>query len=377
MSAFQPAAEFALDPDIIYLNHAGVSPWPRRTADAVCAFAEENRRRGPVDYPRWSAVETELREYARRLLNAPAAEDIALLKNTSEGLSLLAYGLPWRSGDNIVSTDQEFPSNRIVWESLADQGVVLRRAAIADTADPEAALFALADDDTRLITVSSVQYASGLRMDLARIGAFCRARGIVFCVDGIQSLGALTMDVQAIQADVVVADGHKWMLAPEGIALFYVDPVLRERLRLTQYGWHMVEAMGDYEREAWTPARSARRFECGSPNMLGIHGLHASLDLLLTVGMAAVEGIILENTECLIDLIEKSGELELLSPAAPERRSGIVVFRRRDLPAPALHARLRAHGVYSALRGGGVRYSPHFHTPRPQIERAVALARTV
>jgi selenocysteine lyase/cysteine desulfurase len=379
MPAILPAAEFELDPGIVYLNHAGVAPWPRRTAAAVCAFAEENLRRGPVHYPRWMAVEAELREQARRLLNAPAAEDIALLKNTSEGLSLLAFGLPWREGDNIVSTDQEFPSNRIVWEALADRGVTLRRAAIAGNIagadDPEAALFALVDDATRLLTVSSVQYASGLRMDLARIGAFCREHGIVFCIDGIQSLGALTMDVQAVQADVVVADGHKWMLGPEGIALFYVEPALRERLRLSQYGWHMVEAAGDFDRPDWTPARSARRFECGSPNMLGIHGLHASLELLLAVGMKEIESIIIENTDYLIGLIEESRELELLSPAAPERRSGIVVFRRRDLPAEALHARLRAEGVHGATRGGGIRYSPHFYTPRAQLERAVELAR--
>lgn len=371
------ATEFDLDPDIVHLNHAGVSPWPRRTAAAICAFAEENRRRGPADYPRWIAIETELRDHARRLLNAPSADDIALLKNTSEGLSLLAYGLPWRAGDNIVSTDQEFPSNRIVWESLADQGVTLRRAAIGGVADPEAALFALVDDNTRLIAISSVQYASGLRMDLTRIGAFCRKRGIVFCVDAIQSLGALAIDVQAIQADVVVADGHKWMLGPEGVALFYVDPELRERLRLTQYGWHMVEAAGDFERRDWMPARSARRFECGSPNMLGIHGLHASLSLLLTVGMSEIERIILGNTKYLIELIEESNEIDLLSSDTPERRSGIVVFRRRDLSAQELHARLRARGIHGAMRGGGVRFSPHFYTPSAQLDRAVALAREV
>lgn len=367
--------EFRLDPDFIYLNHAGVSPWPRRTAEAVSAFALENHLQGPLHSARWASVEAELRERARALLNAPAAEDIALLKNTSEGLSLVAYGLPWRAGDNIVTTDQEFPSNRIVWESLAAEGVELRQAAIGAAQCPEDALFALADRRTRLITVSSVQYASGLRMDLAAIGAFCRPRGIVFCVDAIQSLGALRMDVQAAQADAVVADGHKWMLGPEGLALFYTSMELRERLRLTQYGWHMVEAAGDYERRDWTVARSARRFECGSPNTLGIHGLHASLGLLLEMGLLEIEKMILENTRYLISLIEGSAELDLLSPTAESRRSGIVTFRRAGTDARALHARLRERGVHCAPRGGGVRYSPHFYTPRSHLERAVALAR--
>ncbi|MDR2877648.1 MAG: aminotransferase class V-fold PLP-dependent enzyme [Chromatiales bacterium] len=367
--------EFPLLPSLIHLNHAGVSPWPRRSADAVCAFARENQQQGSLAYPKWLRIESELRELAALLINAPHADDIALLKNTSEGLSFIAYGFPWQQGDNIVSVDQEFPSNRIVWESLATEGVELRCAAIGMTDDPEQALFDLVDERTRLLAVSSVQYASGLRLDLARIGNFCRCRGIVLCVDAIQSIGALRTDVQAIQADVVVADGHKWMLGPEGVAIFYTTPALRERLRLTQYGWHMVEHSGDFERRDWTVARSARRFECGSPNMLGIHGLHASLGLLLEVGMDEVEHRILDNTAFMSALIHESEELELLSAHAASRQSGIVVFRRRDRDSAVLHEALRLHGVQCALRGGGIRYSPHYYTERPQLSRALQLAR--
>jgi cysteine desulfurase / selenocysteine lyase len=363
--------EFPRRANHIYLNHAGISPWPRRAADAVAAFAQENYRDGPIHYERWSAIEASLREQGRALLNATAADDIALLKNTSEGLSVVAYGMRWESGDNVLTTDQEFPSNRIVWQSLADQGVELREAAIGAAADPEAALFALADERTRLITVSSVQFASGLRMDLARIGAFCRQHDIVFCIDGIQSLGALRLDVEAIQADVVVADGHKWMLGPEGIALFYTRPGLRERLRLTRYGWHMVEALGDYDRRDWTIDRGARRFECGSPNMLGIHGLNASLGLLLEVGMDRVERTVLDNTNDLIGLIDAADNLELISPRQESRRSGIVTFRHKGMDAAALFRVLRDSGIQCAQRGGGIRYSPHFYTPREQLEQAV------
>lgn len=366
--------EFPHREDLIYLNHAGVSPWPRRAADAVAAFAQENWRDGPVHYERWIATETRLRERCRALVNAAASEDIALLKNTSEGLSIVAYGMPWQDGDNVVTTDQEFPSNRIVWESLADRGVELRQAAIGASDDPEAALLACVDERTRLITVSSVQYATGLRMELARLGAFCRRHDIVFCVDGIQGLGALQFDVEAIQADVVVADGHKWMMGPEGVALFYTRPALRERLRLTQYGWHMVEAMGDYDRRDWTIARSARRFECGSPNMLGIHGLEASLSLLEEIGIDRVERAVLDHATCLIDLIDAADRLELLSSRAASRRSGIVTFRHRTIDAATLYRTLRGQGVHCAPRGGGIRYSPHFHTSRLQLEQAVRMA---
>src|SRR5512139_453440 len=191
-------SEFALNDGLIHLNHAGVSPWPRRTAEAVKAFAEENVNCGSLQYDRWLRVEHELREQLRLLLNAPSAADIALVKNTSEALSFVAGGIDWHWGDNIVTTDEEFPSNRIVWEALADRGVELREAAVANLADPEASLFSRVDGRTRLIAVSSVQFGSGLRMDLKRLGDFCRDRMILFCVDAIQSIGAVRFDVQAI-----------------------------------------------------------------------------------------------------------------------------------------------------------------------------------
>jgi Selenocysteine lyase len=366
--------EFPLRAGLIYLNHAAVGVWPRRTSAAVQAFAEENMLQGAADYSRWLGVERDLRSRLVCLLGAGASDDIALVKNTSEGLSLLAYGLDWKEGDNIVSARGEFPSNRIVWESLRPLGVHLRLADITGP-DPEAALVDLCDERTRLLAVSSVQYGTGLRLNLKRLGRFCRDRGILFCIDAIQSLGALVFDARACHADVVVADGHKWMLGPEGLAVFYTHPRLRERLRLLQYGWHMVEHAGDFERLEWRPAESARRFEPGSPNMLGIHALHASLGLLLEVGMRKVETELLARTRRLLQLVAGEERLQLLSPPEPERLAGIVTFRRRDLDAgghAALHRHLTARSVICALRGGGLRFSPHFYTPMADLERAVA-----
>ncbi len=368
--------EFPLRHGLIYLNHAAVGVWPRRTAEAVREFAGENMRQGAADYPRWLEVERELKGRLKRLLNAGGAEDIALVKNTSEGLSLLAYGLDWGSGSNIVSARGEFPSNRIVWESLKGGGVELRLADIVGD-DPEAALLALCDARTRLLTVSSVQYASGLRLNLQRLGAFCREHDIIFCVDAIQSLGALRFDTQACRADVVVADGHKWMLGPEGLAVFYTRPALRERLHLKQYGWHMVEHAGDFERMEWAPAKSARRFEPGSSNMPGIHALNASLSLLEEIGMETVEAGVLQRAKRLTDAVMHEDSLQLLSSSDPKRMSGIVTFRRKDLDDnghAALYRHLMDSGVICALRGGGIRFSPHFYTPLQCIETAVAMA---
>ena len=213
--------EFPLRDDVHYLNHAAVSPWPRRTADAVCRFARENAEQGSLEYATWLRVESDLREQLRRLLNASSADDIALLKNTSEALSVVAHGVDWRDGDNVVISDQEFPSNRIVWESLAGHGVRVREVDLAAGPDPEQALIGACDQRTRLLAISSVQYGTGLRTDLERLGQRCREREILFCVDAIQSLGTLPMDVKRNHADFVMADGHKWMLGPEGLAVFY------------------------------------------------------------------------------------------------------------------------------------------------------------
>ncbi|HHH39574.1 MAG TPA: aminotransferase class V-fold PLP-dependent enzyme [Sedimenticola sp.] len=365
------AAEFPLDPSLIYLNHAAVAPWPRRTARAVERFARENMEQGATHYPRWLEVERRLRGQLARLINAPSPDDISLLKNTSEGLSVVAWGIDWRAGDNLVSFRQEFPSNRIVWESLAPLGVEVRLVDLDAGESPEAALLGRCDERTRLVSTSSVQYAAGLRIDLERIGAFCRERGILFCVDAIQSLGALPFDVQRVAADFVVADGHKWMLGAEGVALFYSRQALRQTLRLHQYGWHMVERPGAFDAPAWSPSPTGTRFECGSPNMLGIHGLSASLSLIEEVGVPEIEWRIIRATDRLIGLIQAHpGRVDLLSDPAPARRSGIITFRPRDADPDAVCRKLMNQGVICAARGGGIRFSPHFHTPLQQLDVA-------
>jgi selenocysteine lyase/cysteine desulfurase len=289
-------------------------------------------------------------------------------------LSFVAYGLDWRSGDTVVTTDEEFPSNRIVWESLATANVSLREVRISGVRDPEAAILEATDRSTRLVSVSSVQYASGLRLDVGRLGAMCRERGIAFCVDAIQGLGVFPHDVQADAVDFLVADAHKWLLGPEGIAVFYCRPEWRERLKLQEYGWHMVEDAGNYAQRDWRPAVSARRFECGSPNMLGIHALSASLSLLLELGPDCVERRVLDRAQCLFETIRSMPSLELATSTEPGRYAGIVSFRHRSRSSAAVHEALRKANVICAERLGAIRFSPHCYTPLEALASAVALA---
>jgi len=368
--------EFPLRSDLIYLNHAAVGVWPRRTADAVKQFSEENMVQGAADYPLWMKTERELRARLKRLIGAASVDDIALVKNTSEALSLIAYGLHWQTGDNVVSSDQEFPSNRIVWQSLASQGVALRLADVSGD-DPEAEMMALCDENTRLMTVSSVQYGTGLKMDLQRLGAFCRNHGILFCVDAIQSLGALQFDAQSYCADFVVADGHKWMLGPEGLAVFYSTAAAREQLTLMQYGWHMVQRAGDFDAVDWTVAKSARRFEPGSPNMLGIQALNASLSLFEDVGMDVIEASVLSKSRELMDWVGGEDDLSLITPTQAGRYAGIVTFKHRQLDQAGhaeLYRALMQANIVCAHRAGGIRLAPHFYSNLsgwPECWRAV------
>ncbi|WP_070888171.1 aminotransferase class V-fold PLP-dependent enzyme [Pseudomonas sp. D2-3] len=368
--------EFPQPADLYYLNHAAVAPWPARSARAVERFARENIATGARDYSQWLVTERTLRERLARLLNAASRADIALLKNTSEALSFVAFGLDWRDGDQVIISSEEFPSNRIVWEALRPRGVEVVQVDLQG-GDAEGALLAACTPRTRLMAISAVQYASGLRLNLERLGIGCEQRGVLLCIDAIQQLGALAMDVQRSRCAFAMADGHKWMLGPEGLGVFYCRQDLRERLALHEYGWHMLENAGDYDRDDWAPARSARRFECGSPNMLGAMALEASLSLLEEVGMAQVERALHERVQWLLDGLNQMPGVRLLSAQAPDRRAGIVTFTADAWDNRHLHERLKAEQIICAQRGGGIRLSPHFYTEARVIEHSLQRLRTI
>lgn len=366
--------EFPVENNLTYLNHAAVAPWPLRTAKAVADFSNQCVSNGSQHFNSWIETENNLRSTCADFIGADHAQDIAFLKNTSEGLSVVAHGFPWSSGDNVVFCDEEFPSNRIVWQSLDRYGVEARQVSLSSAESPEDALLNAVDKNTRMIAVSSVQYASGLRIDLERLGSECKKRNIAFCVDAIQALGAIKQDVQAMNIDFLISDAHKWLLGPEGIAVFYCSPEWRDRLSLVQYGWHMVENHFDFSNLDWKPANSGRRFECGSNNMLGIQALTASLSLLLEIGITEVEKRILANSRLIIDAVNDHPNLDLLSNAAAGRVAGIVTFKHSNEPVEEVFERLVKNNIQCAIRGGGIRFSPHCYADENKMLAAVKIA---
>lgn len=370
---------FQLDENIIHLNHAAVAPWPVATRDAVIAFANENTRIGSQKYACWLKTEQQLKHRLALLINAQSTDEIAILKNTSEGLSLIAQGLSFKPGDNIIIPAEEFPSNKIVWQALETQGVEIRLVSVQDNAEPELALINAIDQKTRLLSCSSVQFARGLVLNLAVIGKACKQHKVLFCVDAIQSLGAMVFDARACYADFVVADGHKWMCGAEGTALFYCRKEVQHRLRLTQFGWHMLTDAFDFsvQNEALPLqqkiASNAQRFESGSPNMMGITALNASLGLLLEIGIKEIQSRVMANSRYLLQQLSSLAEINILSPTASGKYAGIVTFQKLNTDSLKLYQHLQNNNVLCAYRGNGIRFSPHFYTQINDMNKALKL----
>ncbi|MEA1888872.1 MAG: aminotransferase class V-fold PLP-dependent enzyme [Pseudomonadota bacterium] len=367
--------EFPVRKNLIYLNHAAVSPLPMRTGEAVKTFVDEYVQLGTKNYLSWAKHAEQLHTDLADFINASSADEIALLKNTSEAISVVAMGFPWQAGDTVLSSDEEFPSNRIPWQALANQGVVFKEINLRQLGkSPEQALIDAMDDSTRMLAISAIQYASGLRLDLEILGKACKERDIAFCVDAIQMLGAFPVDVEAANIDFLMADSHKWLLGPEGIALFYCRKKWQSMIKLFQYGWHMIDNYGDFNGRDWQPASSARRFENGTPNIIGIRAFAASLSLINEIGIDNIESRILHHTRFMHEIISNSHNLEPVYTDNASMMSGIVTFKHCNCPASELFHYLRENDIMCAERGGGVRFSPHVYNTDEEIISALKLA---
>lgn len=366
--------EFPVQNNLTYLNHAAVSPLPLRSGNAVKDFVDEYVQLGTKNYLQWAKHADQLHADLARFINA-STDEIALLKNTSEGISVVAMGYPWQAGDTVLSSDEEFPSNRIPWQALASRGVEFREVTLRQPGKtPEQALIDAMDESTRMLAISAVQYASGLRLDLEILGKACRQRKIAFCVDAIQMLGAIPVDVEKANIDFMMADSHKWLLGPEGIALFYCRKNHQSMINLFQYGWHMVDKYGDFHNKDWHPANSARRFESGTPNILGIRAFAASLSLINEIGIDRIEQRILHHTRLMHEFIDNSSKLEAIYSDQASRLSGIVTFRHINHSPALLFETLRQQDIMCAERGGGVRFSPHAYNTDEEIITAMQAA---
>ena len=362
---------FPVVKELVYLNHAGVAPISTRVEEALRRFAAEAVHRGAFAYEQFYEAEVErVRGRAATLIGAKP-EEVAFVKNTTEGLGLVAAGLNWRPGDRVVTCDLEYPSNVYPWWSLRERGVettMLRGQ--SGRLPPDLVEEALRAPSVRLLALSSVEFGSGFRHDLALLGRLCRERGVLFCVDAIQSLGCLPLDVEACGIDFLSADGHKWLLSVEGCGLFFCARRVLDCLAPRTIGWHSVTDDRDFDRYHLELKPTASRFEEGTPNAPGIFALGAAIDLLLELGVEAIAERVLALTHRLQEGLERRGAF-IRSPLGPGERSGIVSFVWPQEEPRRTAARLRAHGVFVVARRGGVRASPHFYNNEAEISALI------
>lgn len=354
--------EFPVTQALTYLNHAAVTPLPASVAAAMADLAADARDWGSLHYESWLAAYEGLREETAQLIHCSPRE-VAIVKNTSEGIATVALGLDWKPGDVMVAFREEFPANYYPWLRLEQEGVTVRWLSIHDPLDKidEAAKGA------RLLAVSHVNYLSGYRVDLAGIGGICRQHGCIFFVDAIQGMGALPLDVERDGIDALAADGHKWLLGPEGCGVLYVRRSVQDRIRPVEFGWTNVAAYADYASRDMTLRGDAGRYEPGTLNTIGIFGLRAAMALINQIGVEAIAEAVLARARQIEEGARAKG-YEVLPTG-----SGIVTFRKEGVDSRMIVSRLRAQRIVTAPRQGYVRTSPHFYVSPDSVDEMLQL----
>ena len=357
----QYRSQFPVTEKLIYLNHAAVSPLCKPAAEAMKGLADDACRYGSLHYDEWLAAYQGVRDATARLIGA-TAEEIALVKNTSEGIATVALGIGWRAGDKIVCFREEFPANMFPWQRLERQGVRIEWLSINDPLDriDEAATGA------RLLTVSFVQYLSGYRANLTAIGEICRRRDCFFFVDAIQGLGAFPLNVEASHIDALSADGHKWLLGSEGCGVLYIRRSRQDQVEPVEFGWTNVASFNDYSSRDMALRSDAGRYECGTLNTAGCFALRASMQLLLEVGVERIAPQVQALGDQVAEGVARLG-CELLGTRTPDNGAGIVSFRKPDEDSRLTVRRLKEKGIVVAPRQGWVRTSPHFYISPDEI----------
>ena len=357
----------------IYLNHAAHGPLPRPVAQAVHEYIDDVSAFGGTHEARWTEYQRGTHRRLASLLNA-RPDQIALTANTSDGLMMVAHGLSWQEGDTILSAEGEFPSNVYPWLNLQVQGVQVQTVPMRDYRIATEDIFAHITEQTRLVSLSLVEFSTGYRNDIAAIARYCHERGILCGIDAMQALGAIDIDVQALGVDFLAAGSHKWLLAPRTVGILYVADNLLSRLHTPRRGWFSVETPFAFSDFAQPLKAGAARFEYSSSNLTAIIGLDAALGVFESIegGMPAIEERVLGLTNYAIAGLERLG-YPVISPRGSGERSGIVCFQphpnRPEVTVQHIVDELASRSIYTAARNDIVRISPHFYNTLAEIDK--------
>ena len=358
----------------LYFDHAAVAPITDAARQALNHYATDLATHGEAHLRQWTERIESVRRLAAQLLEADA-NDIAFVKNTSEGIGLVAEGFPWRSGDNVVIAAEEYPANVYPWMNLRDRGVEVRMVPTRDRRIWIDDLDKHIDDRTRMVSLSYVEFSSGFRNDVTAIGELCRQRGVRFFVDAIQGLGVLPLSVRKAPVDYLAADGHKWLLGPEGAGILFIRRDALEQLRPVGVGWNSVVRATDFCVIDYQLKPHAGRYESGSLNVAGITALGASIEVLLGIGIEAIERRVIDLTDYLCAKLDRAG-FPVYSSRRPEDKSAIVSASAPGLDLKDVVRRCRSERIIINHRGGRLRISPHCYNTHDEIDHLVDVLQT-
>ena len=356
-----------------YFDHAAVAPLSGPASQAISKWQQQAAEEGDTCWLEWAKQLTNCRNLAGQMIGVSPAE-IALLPNTTVGINVVAEGLDWRPGDNVVTLADEFPTNLYPWMNLACRGVETRLVATNEGRVTAAEIDARCDSRTRVVSVSWVGFRSGCRRELNSISEVAHRHGALFVVDAIQGLGVFPLDARQTEIDVLSADGHKWLLGPEGAAVAYVRQSCLERLAPLGVGWNSVVQGGNFDHIELKLKPTAARYEGGTYNMAGFLGLGASIELLLALGIENLSAAILDFTDQACERLRELGAV-VYSPREGDSRSGIVSFELPGQDPQQIRKDCLAGGVALNCRGGRLRLSAHAYNNAADLERLAEVLR--
>lgn len=359
-----------------FLDHAAVAPIPDVAVRALEEYGRSLAENGGAAVRDWIVRVNHVRKLAAQLINAPSPDDVYFVPNTTHGIGVIAEGFPWRPGDNVVLPAEEYPSNQYPWMNLRGRGVEVRTVPSRGPRVHIDDIWNAMDTRTAVVAVSAVEFASGFRADLDALGRLCRENGIFFFVDAIQALGVFPIDVQKTPIDALSADGHKWLLGPEGAGIGYVRREWVDRLHPVGVGANSVAQPYAFSTIDFTLKPHAGRWEGGAYNVPGVTALGASLELLLAAGIENLERRVLELTDYLCEKAPAAG-LEVFSSRDPAEKSGIVSLVKPGASSEEVKKRCRAAGVIVNSRAGRVRVSPHAYNTEEELDRFLEIVGTV
>jgi cysteine desulfurase/selenocysteine lyase len=360
----------------IYLNHAGTSPLSTRVIAALQEYLRERSTGTLETYPGDLETVKKVKSGLAALIHAEHSDRITLQPSTSDALNIVAAGLAWKPGDEILLNDLEFPANVYPYVNLKGRGVRLTFIGSREGQVTTEMIEKATTSRTRLLALSAVQFLTGHRADMAAIGDLCRDRGVILAVDGIQAVGAVGIDVQKMKIDALAAGGQKWQTAPHGTGFLYLTEELQSRIQQQYLGWLAVENPWNFHDYDQPLAPSARRYEGGSMNFPGITGYAAAVTTLLEFGIENIETHILDLTDTLIEGLSAIPGVSVITPQPRSARAGIVTIRPpAGTDENQILAHLQEEGIIPAIREGHIRFSPHFYNTREEMERTIAAVR--